>query len=98
MDNLVDYIQLILACIFFVLGCYLTYDLITNGFDWSVLMGIIMCFTLAHYIRPYFRKDNKPDTLDWIDVIDIIVDFPFRLVVYSIRALGRAKDVDSIDL
>ena len=98
MDNIVDYIRLILASTCFVLGCFLIYDLFSGGFDWSVLVGSISCFLLAHYIRPNFGKHNKPDALDWVDVVDIIVDVPFRLVVYAIRAIGSSKHFDSIDL
>ena len=98
MDEWVDYIRFTLAVSSFLLACFLVYDLIANGFDWSVLLGILVCFLAAHYLKPDFKKSNKPDVYDWIDIIDFIIDIPFRFLVYTIRAVGKAKNVDSIDI
>ena len=97
MDDWLDYIRFLLAIACFVLGCFLIYDLFANGFDWSVLVGSIMSFVAAHYLRPELSKDSKPDALDWIDAVDFVIDMPFRSFVYTIRAIGKVKNVDPFD-
>ncbi|AUM14697.1 hypothetical protein Kalk_20685 [Ketobacter alkanivorans] len=97
MDDWVDYCRFILAIAIFILGCCLVYDLFSNGFDWSVFIGIFISFTLSHYLRPNLNRSNRPDAYDWLDVADFIIDFPYRFVVYSIRAVGKSKDIDPID-
>ena len=95
MDNWLVYLRFLLAIAAFVLGCYGICDMTINGFSGYVLLTVIVSFALAHYIKPSSRKDSKPDAYDWFDALDFIIDIPFRLIVHSIRALGRiAKDGD----
>ena len=98
MDDWIDYFRFIFAVAVFVLGCYGIYDLLVNGFSIPVIIGAIVCFGLSHYLKPKFRRDNKPDAYDWIDAVDFIIDIPFKFIIYSIRAIGKVAKNDTFDV
>ena len=49
---MLDEIRLLLAVLLFCLGIYLVWDLFATGFDLIVLVSSLLCFVVAHYIKP----------------------------------------------
>lgn len=91
-------IRLLLAVLLFCLGGYLVWDLIATGFSLVVLVFSLLCFILAHYIKPK-PNGNGDSSLVW-DVLDFIVDIPFRAISLFIRGIGKPLkgDIDGLDL
>lgn len=91
-----DWIRLLLAVFFFVLGIYFVADLFLSGFSWLLLIAAIGCFLLAHYIKP---QNDHEDYSTAFDIIDLLIDIPFRTIALTVRGAGRLfKDGDGIDL
>lgn len=95
---MINEIRLLLAVLFFCLGGYLVWDLFAAGFSLVVLVFSLLCFILAHYIKPK-PNDNGDSSLVW-DVLDFIVDIPFRAISLFIRGIGKPLkgDIDGLDL
>ncbi len=93
-----EYIRAVTATLLFCFSSYLIYDLFSNGFSWIVLGFCLGGYTAAHYLWP---KNHGID-LDWLDYLELVVDFPFRAMALAIRSFGRISrkcdaDID-IDL
>lgn len=93
-----DSIRYLIAVFLLCLGIYLLVDLFISGFDFVVLIGAIGSFVLAHYAKP--KNESREDASSFIDYLDIVIDFPFRLISLFLRALSKPLkgDVDGIDL
>lgn len=89
-------IRYILAIACFCLGLYLVYDLFANGFDWMILLATIASFVIAHAIKP---KADDHSTSDFLDILDLVIELPFRSVALLIRSLGAVfrRGSDGID-
>lgn len=95
--TMINEIRLLLAAVSFCLGLYLVYDLFANGFSWVVMVCAVACFILAHYLKPD-RDDGDGSFL--IDIIDLIIDIPFKAIAICLRALSKpfkGGGVDGID-
>lgn len=95
---MIDEIRLILAVLIFCVGAYLVWDLFATGFDVVVLFSAIACFIFAHYAKPNTRNGSDASSL-W-DVVDFIVDIPFKVVSVFLRGISKPfkGDTDIIDL
>lgn len=95
---MINEIRLLLAILLFCLGGYLVWDLFTAGFSFVVVVFSLLCFILAHYIKPK-PNDRGDSSLVW-DVLDFIVDIPFRTISLFIRGIGKPLkgDIDGLDL
>ncbi len=93
-----DGIRYLLAILFCCLGFYLAFDLFVTGFDVLVLAAVIGCFVIAHYIKP--ESDRDKDANDWVDLLDIVIDFPFKMVALFVRSLSGIfrRDGGGIDV
>lgn len=80
-----DLLRTIFATILFCTSSYLVYDLFTSGFDLIVLLFCIGGYLLSHYILP----EKKPEAGDWFDILELVIDLPYRLIALSIRSIGR---------
>lgn len=90
-----DIIRIVISIFLFFMGCYFTFDLILNDFNWKVLVALISCFLAAYLIWP---KDHHVDG-DWIELIGNIIEFPFRLMIWISRGIVRLmRDNDGVDL
>lgn len=92
-----DAIRLFIAFALFCLGIYLVFDLFVSGFSFVVLIASVVCFVLAHYIKP---EDSRAD--DWssvFDFMDLMIDIPFRAIAGALRLLSKPfkGDIDGID-
>ncbi|QAU34667.1 hypothetical protein [Janthinobacterium sp. 17J80-10] len=95
---MVDSIRYLIAVFLLCLGFYLLVDLVISGFDLVVLIGSIGSFALAHYAKP--KNESGEESSSFFDYLDIVIDFPFRLISLCLRALSKPLkgDVDGIDL
>lgn len=93
-----DDLRAVIALLIFIVSCYLTYDLLINGFDWFVCVVIIAGFWMVHLLWP--RKIDSDSA--WYDWLEVAVDLPYRSIALILRAVGRSikrggEDI-SIDL
>ena len=79
-----DSLRIILATVLFCLSAYLCCDLFANGFDWIVLAVATAGFFLTHIIWPKDARDEG-----WFDILEFIVDLPYRSIALFVRSLGR---------
>lgn len=96
-----DFLRIFLAVLTFLLGCYLIFDLISEGFDLFVLCGSLLSFIFANFLWPknHNQENGIVDSLDIIDLLEFVIRVPFRAVAYLLRGIGRiGRDVDDIDL
>ncbi|WP_043320685.1 hypothetical protein [Microbulbifer sp. HZ11] len=77
----------LLAVFFFCASIYLIFDLFARGFSVFVLAGSILSYLAAYYIWP---KHDKEQESAWLQVAEVIVELPFRLIASLLRGLGRA--------
>ena len=77
--------RVFLTVIVFFVSSYLVYDLFANGFDWAVLIATVIGYISAHYIWP---KEKESDSI-WYELLEFVIDLPYRTMAYSIRTLGR---------
>lgn len=92
-----DELRLVIALACFILGVYLIYDLFVNGFNLVVLSSVVGTFVLAHFVKPK-RTPNDDWNILW-ELIDIVVDIPFKAIAIILRGVGRASKGDiGIDL
>lgn len=95
---MIDEIRLLLTLLPSCLGYYLVFDLFKNGFNLVVLISSVLCFVLAHYIKPDPRDDSDSNVV-W-NFIDFIVDVPFKMISIFLRTIGKhsKSDIDSFNL
>jgi hypothetical protein len=95
---MIDGIRLLLAVLLFCLGIYLVWDLFAAGFDVIVLASSLLCFVVAHYIKP--KSSDRDDASAVWDILDFIVDVPFRAISLFLRATSKPfkGDIDGFDL
>ncbi|MDH5435047.1 MAG: hypothetical protein OEY19_13970 [Gammaproteobacteria bacterium] len=58
--GLIGFLRLMLSLSLMVTGFYLIYDLFSNGFNFLVILGSVVCFTIVHYIKP--KRDAKQES------------------------------------
>ena len=93
-----DELKALLSIVFFCVSAYLVYDLFASGFDIKVLIGVFLFYTLAYICWPSDRK-KKEDLLDFFDILEFIVQVPYRAISLLIRMIGRSnKDGGGFDI
>lgn len=91
MDDLRAVVAMFISCV----SAFLVYDLLANGFSWSVLYAAVLGFLAVHYIWP--RKTN--DESAWYELLEFVFDLPYRCIALLFRGLGRAvKGGDGLDI
>lgn len=85
-------IRVLLSIITFSISCYFIVDIFIFGLNWLLLLFSILGFISVHYLwPPKYNGDSE-----WYDVLENIVDLPFRLIALFIRSLGSIlKNSDS---
>ena len=90
---MMDVARVVIATFLFCVSSYLVYDLFALGFSWPVFFVCIGGYILVHYIWP---KNSSNDST-WCDILELIVDLPYRSIAFAIRSIGRTlggKDGD----
>jgi len=76
----------------FIISSYLIIDLIIYSFDWMLLLSGLIGFVCAHYLWP--KKHD--DVSSWYDVLEVVIELPFRAIALFFRGLGKIfKNADS---
>jgi hypothetical protein len=89
-------LRIFLAVAVFCISSYLVLDLFSNGFSFTLLLAALFGFILAHFLLPKKRKKDDNDELDLIDLIQNIIDLPYKAMSYFFRKIGRfSKERDS---
>jgi ABC-type amino acid transport system permease subunit len=97
-EALMDTLRLFLALALFFLGLYLLLDLFWSGFSLAVLIAAVACFVLAHGVKPRRREGEEFGT--WYDMLELMIEIPFRAIALAVRGLGRLfkGDAGGLDL
>ncbi|MBU2972421.1 hypothetical protein KO527_24100 [Pseudoalteromonas sp. C2R02] len=88
-----------IALIFFIFGITLIY-LVFNTNQWEYVLGAILSFTTAFLIWPSKKRGQREQENHFLDVLELIIEFPIELIFWLFRILGRifkGKD-GSIDI
>lgn len=89
-------LRVFLSTILFTISSYLIYDLLVNGFSGTILFFCILGYISVHYIWPKQNDGESP----WYELLEVIVDLPFRTMAHLLRSLGRLfrSTNDGIDI
>lgn len=88
MNNL----RVFLSLSIFVLSTYLVIDLLINSFDGLLLLFSLIGFVCVHYLWPAKHDDDT----EWYDILEIVIELPYRAIAVFIRGLGSLfKNSDS---
>ncbi|WP_042146355.1 MULTISPECIES: hypothetical protein [unclassified Pseudoalteromonas] len=88
-----------IALVFFIFGITLIY-LIFDTNQWEYVLGAILTFATAFLIWPSKKRGQREQESQFLDVLELIIEFPVELIFWLFRILGRifkGKD-GSIDI
>jgi hypothetical protein len=86
-----------IATLFFIVAIVLTIYLCTNQFHWGYLFIAIGCYIAAYWIWPSKKDGQRADDYWWLDILELFIELPFRLIGWLLRAL-KNKDTPDIDV
>ena len=76
----------LLSILFLSTSIYLVFDLFSHGFSLFVLAGVVIFYILAYYTWP---KQEKETESAWLEIAELIVELPYRLIASLLRGFGR---------
>jgi len=80
-----EVLRVLASAFIFSVSTYLIYDLFANGFNWIVIVAIVIGYTLVHFIWP---KGKKQDSA-WYELLELVFDLPYRTIAFFVRGIGR---------
>ena len=84
--------RVFLSVSLFVMSSYFVYDLIFYGFSWLLFFSSVVGYIFVHYLWP-LKHDHESH---WYDLLEYVIDFPFRVLTITIRYIGSMfKNADS---
>lgn len=90
-------IREIIAVILFIVAILLTIYNCIDTFSWAYLILAIACYLAAYSIWPSKRQGQRDDHSVWLDIIELLIEIPFRIVRGAFR-LFKESEVPGIDL
>ena len=92
MNTLREVIAVILYCIAIILTIFM----FTNAFSWTLLALAIITYLSAYWTWPSKREGQRDDNYWWLDIIELLIELPFRIIGWLFRALKKtdASDID----
>ncbi len=90
-------IREIIAVTLFIVAILLTIYICIDTFSWGYLAIAIVCYLAAYWIWPSKRQGQRDDNYIWLDIIELLIEIPFR-IVYGILRLFKNSDGAGIDL
>jgi len=77
--------RVFLSISIFIISTYFIIDLILYSFDWLLLLCSVIGFVCAHYLWPPKHDDESV----WYDVLEVVIELPFRAIALFLRGLGK---------
>ncbi len=90
-------IREIIAVTLFIIAISLTIYICIDTFSWAYLVIALACYLAAYSIWPSKRQGQRDDNSVWLDIIELLIEIPFR-IVYGILRLFKNSDGPGIDL
>lgn len=87
----------IIATILLIAAILLTIYICTNIFSWGYLALAIGSYIAAYWIWPSKRQGQRDDNYIWFDIIEFLIELPFRIVFWLFRSF-KDGDGPGIDL
>ena len=85
-------LRVFLSISIFIISSYFIIDLIIYDFDWVLLVFSLIGFVCAHYLWPPKHDDES----SWYDMLEVVIELPFRAMALFLRGLGKVfKNADS---
>lgn len=78
----------IIATLTFVAGTVFIFSLI-GAFHWGTLFAGFACFFAAYLIWPSKRSGQRERENVFLDVLELIVEFPMEMLFWLFRLIGR---------
>lgn len=79
----------IFALMSFVAGVAIITSLSLDTLSWSDFIIISTCFFLAYFIWPSKKRGHRKQSNLFLDILEIIVEFPVEFLLWIFRMLGR---------
>ncbi len=86
-------IRAFLSLVFACGSVYFIYDLFVSGFHWGVLSSAVIAYLLAYWLWPKGESNDN----GWFELLEDIIELPFRAVARIIRSLGRSDSRSGCD-
>lgn len=90
-------IREITGAILFIIAVGLTIYICTNIFSWAFLIIAIVCYLAAYWIWPSKKDGQREESYLLLDIIEILIDLPFRIILWLLRFL-KNSDGTGVDL
>ncbi|QBG37142.1 hypothetical protein [Litorilituus sediminis] len=78
----------IMATLTFIAGTVLIFSLI-GAFHWGTLLASFACFLAAYLIWPSKRSGQRERENVFLDVLELIIEFPMEILFWLFRLIGR---------
>ncbi|TEU29295.1 hypothetical protein [Alkanindiges illinoisensis] len=91
------FIRYLLAIILFITGIFCVIRFFSDDWNWIFLLAFAVCIILAYWIKPATsrrqrtqrRNSNTKRNHDWLDLIDLPLEFLFQVISWPFRLLGK---------
>jgi len=87
----------LIAIITFLAGILLLIKLCLHPFVWVTLIVAIICFVFAYLMWPSKKKGQREEDNWFLDIMEIMIELPLELFLWTFRAAGhlvRKGDID----
>ena len=79
-----------LALVFFTAGIGLLFSYFSAPDTLLLLFAGIGCLWLGGYL--WSRRQKDDDDAWWLDILDLVIEFPYRLLLNGVRLAGKSLD------
>lgn len=79
----------IISVAIFLAGLSGLYSFIMDGFEWSTLFAMVVCFVLAYIIWPSKRKGQRDEGGYIADIFEWMIELPIEFFLWILRLFGR---------
>lgn len=91
------FIRYLLAISLFIAGIFCVIRFFMDDWNWIFLLAFAVCIILAYWIKPATsrrqrtqrRNSNTKRNHDWLDLIDLPIEFLFQVISWPFRLLGK---------
>lgn len=87
------FIRYLLAIILFITGIFCVIRFFMDDWNLLFLVAFAACIILAYWIKPatsrQSRAGRRNNSYDWLDLIDLPIEFLFQVISWPVRLLGK---------